>query len=301
MENEEELIQFNTRLHVFSSNHLLESLDLGGASVSHLGGLLGVLDDGVEDAALSIRGLSSSLLHQVSDGCDLVKLSKLGLGVGAIDIDEDSLALDEDLVDIRHHAAGISELVLILEPVVEEIVVALVVLSSAKVSRSDELALTDLGKLVSLDPLAIHGSFIIYKQKLVRAYHVIHSKSNSGTGAINSHASGLEITTAHSNKAITWPSAPNGSHCEVSIDHRGSIQRVESNRVALTAHGVFSGSLLRGSCLTSTTSLQICENDIVRKNIDRKLLITELVKTSHLVTRGSTNLQSRKKMERKIN
>jgi hypothetical protein len=53
-----------------------------------------------------------------------------------------TLALDEDLVDVGHHAAGVTELVLVVNVVLVQLGVAGVVLDGAEVSGGEQLALT---------------------------------------------------------------------------------------------------------------------------------------------------------------
>ena len=65
------------------------------------------------------RGNNSDLLDEEAHGCDFIQHAELALGVLTSNVNKHTFALDKQLVDIRHHAACVSELVGVAHPVVE--------------------------------------------------------------------------------------------------------------------------------------------------------------------------------------
>mmetsp|Transcript_43848 Transcript_43848/g.137759 ORF Transcript_43848/g.137759 Transcript_43848/m.137759 type:complete len:280 (+) Transcript_43848:123-962(+) len=223
---------------VLAAHELLEALDLGLGAVGHLGAVLGAHDRDLEHGLLAIGGLAAGLLDEVADRSDLVENAQLGLGGRGDRVHEDALALDHDLVHVRHHAAGVAELVLLLEPVVKELLVAGVVLGGAEVARGEELALGDGLEGVGLDPLAVAAREVVDEEELVGARDAIHGHGHGGTRAVHAHAGALELLAGDAGELGARPHAEDGAHSEVSVDDGAAVERVEGNGVALAAHGV---------------------------------------------------------------
>lgn len=57
----------------------------------------------------------------------------------------------------------------------------------------------------------------------------------------------------------------------------------------LATHGVLDGGLLGGGCCAASARLQVLEDNVVGKYVDRQLLIAKFVETRHLVTRRGTD------------
>lgn len=58
----------------------------------------------------------------------------------------------------------------------------------------------------------------------------------------------------------------------------------------LATHWVLHRGLLRRGSCAATARLQVLEDNIVRKHINRQLLVAELVETGHFVARGRSDL-----------
>lgn len=86
-----------------------DAAHLADRSVADLGALVVLQHLNVQPAdQLAVAGgCASRLLHQQSQGSHLEQQAQLGLGGGGDDVGEHALLLDNDLEDVRHHAAGV--------------------------------------------------------------------------------------------------------------------------------------------------------------------------------------------------
>lgn len=192
------------------------------------------LDGNIEarDQETIAAGCSSSILHKEGKRSDLKEDSELGLGGGGGDIGEHALLLDEDLENIRDHSSRVSEGVLLAQVEADELLIGRVVKDGTEISRSKELALTNLSGLLDAEPLSI-----IHEEELKGARIALDGNHIDGTRAIDTHTSSSLVATSDANQLVTRPDSKDGADGKVGVDNGGSVKRVKGNRETLSSHG----------------------------------------------------------------
>lgn len=166
---------------------LLEPLDLTLGAVADLGALVAVGDGDVQGRlALAVTGGGTTgVLNQQGQGSNLEQQAQLGLGGGRGHVGEHTLLLDQDLEHIRHHTTGVAQSVLLTQVEVDQALVVGVVEGGAQVAGGEQLALTDVGGLLDVQPLAV-----VHQQELVGAGVALDGHNEHGAGTVHTHDGG---------------------------------------------------------------------------------------------------------------
>jgi hypothetical protein len=237
--------------------------------------------------ALSIaRALSSGLLNQESQWSNLEEQAELGLGGWGDDVREHTFLLDDDLEHIWNHTSSVSQCVLILNVVVNELLVLWVVEGGPQVSWGEHFALSDGGGLLHVQPLSI-----VLKQELVASWSVLKGNAEYCPWSIDSHTRGSLVASGDSGELVTWPDSEDSSDGEVGINDRRSIERIEGDTEALATHVERLWDLLRACQLAASRVAKGLEQELVGQEIDGELLISERVDASRGSARGGPHLE----------
>jgi hypothetical protein len=155
-------------------------------------------------------GLTSGLLHKKGKWSDLEQESELGLGGWRGDVGEHSLLLDNDLENIWHHSSGVSQSVLLSNVVADKTLIVRVVERGPQVSWREELALSDCGGFLDMQPLAV-----ILEQELMASWGILEGNNKHGTWTVDSHTSSSLVTSGDSSQLVSRPDSEDGSDREV--------------------------------------------------------------------------------------
>mmetsp|Transcript_26749 Transcript_26749/g.46107 ORF Transcript_26749/g.46107 Transcript_26749/m.46107 type:complete len:236 (+) Transcript_26749:660-1367(+) len=210
---------------VLHADVLIETLDFRHRSVADLGTIVrGQIFD-VEYRLDAIRAFATSSLDEECNWRALIEHSELGRSLGRSRVGEHTTALDDDLIHIGNHSASVAELVLLVEPIVDKLLVAFVVHSCAEVTRSEELALTNAVNLLHVKP----GS-VSLQLEFMSALVQPDREHQNRAWAIDAQAGSNLLPASTADKLLARPYSEDGAYSEVGVDDAAAIKRIESDR-----------------------------------------------------------------------
>mmetsp|Transcript_22534 Transcript_22534/g.50088 ORF Transcript_22534/g.50088 Transcript_22534/m.50088 type:complete len:327 (+) Transcript_22534:133-1113(+) len=220
-------------------------------------------------------------LDDQRDGRTLVEQAQLGLRGGGRHVAQHALALDQDVVDVRHEAATVTQRVLAVYPEVHQSLVASVVLGGAQVAWCEYPPLGGNLEPGNADhpPLLVHRQLHTYGPPVCGGGGV-QRQSGRDAGSVHHHQRGALLASCPVQQARPGPHAQNRAHCEVGIYNRRSIEGVERDAVAAAAARHCCGHLLGGGDLHQSACTQRIEQHRVRFEVHVQLVVPEIVRGS---------------------
>jgi len=141
-------------------------------------------------------------------------------------------------------------------------------------------------RFLDVEPLAI-----VLQEELVASRGVLESKAEHGTRSVNSHSGGSLVAPGDSRQLVTRPDSEDGSDREVGVDDGRSVQRVERHAESRATEVQGLRDLLGASELAASRVAEGLEQQLVGKQVDGELLVSEGVDAGGGTARGSPHLE----------
>mmetsp|Transcript_5355 Transcript_5355/g.16214 ORF Transcript_5355/g.16214 Transcript_5355/m.16214 type:complete len:390 (-) Transcript_5355:140-1309(-) len=264
------------------ADHLVEAIDFVGGADAEGGTLVDGVDLHVEDGAAgdAVGRGAAGFLDEEAKGRSLEGEAQLRGRGGGGGVGEDPLLLGELLVNVGDQAARVAKRVSLLHVVVDEVLVALEVLSGAHVRRGEDLAVRgNLDALPRADPV---GDFLLLDRcavgELVDA--IVESDEDGSARPVEGDNRGDLVAAGRADEARGLvPDADHRADRPVVVDNRGAIKRIPADDVLAVGVALLDfGLFLRGSLVDDGRRPARFPHDLVRNHVDRELHVAESVR-----------------------